>query len=328
MTSIPSTDMYNIYNCDNEIMFIHKDFTTIRVNNKEDIDLSLNYYGGDINFVEANTLKNWYFFPYEDFSIYPLFNSDKINGYGLQHREKLSFNIDLKIPFLGSVYSSYLLNNGNSMKTAISLANEERNLRQGQNVASTALGVFGGALNFGFGFGLSKLTGGLFGGDSMVGGVNQVINSTADGIFNAQINEFNYKKTVSTIEATKEDYKNKVADFKSEYARGGIAESGNIRLNIYALPKQDKIKIFSDIYFNGYVVETYFRFNDYDNRINFNYFELGNVFQLCSQYLKLPKKIMKSISTQLESGVRLWKTNYFNYTLELNNQEISYEAKQ
>lgn len=41
-------------------------------------------------------------------------------------------------------------------------------------------------------------------------------------------------------------------------------------------------------------------------------------------YLKLPKSIQGTITKQLETGVRLWKTPKFDYTMGVDNRELKY----
>lgn len=316
-------DTYNIDYIDNEVALLSQQCTTFSI---ADVQLVLPYYFQSVTnngYIDINTvgIDSIVASLYSNFYVY-LYNAInekmfKPNAYS---------TVDSKIPIIGDVYNNYLQNNGTSMTTEISLANEQKKITSDYITNTTAVGVFSGLLNIGLGSVAAAASGGAFGLDAIGGGISSILNTSVEADYNSKMNEFNYKKVVSTQEALKSDLKNQVGDFKDAYGKGQLMSGWTIHKT--ALPDSEKKRVFTDFYFNGYITNTIFKFNDYDNRINFNYFELKNVFALCSQYLKLPKSIMSSIAKQLESGVRLWKTSNFDYTLTLDNRENSYEIRE
>lgn len=312
-------DEYNINYIDNEIALYGQPFKMFKI---LDNVISLPYYFSSFT-------NNGYAF-LDDF----LMSSIAYSAFGsfyLKIYNKITDNMyqpltfitgDVKIPIIGDVYSNYLQNNGTSMQTQISLANEQKSINDSNTMANLGAGIFTGLLNIGLG-GIAAIgSGGAFGLDAIGGGVSDLIGGGINAAYELKMNEFNLKKTIAQQDALKADLKNQVGDMKDVYGKGQLMNYWSAHL--YDLPFNEKKRVFADFYFNGYIVNTIYKFNTYDNRINFNYFELKNVFALCSQYLKLPKSIMSSIAKQLESGIRLWKTPNFDYTLTLDNKENNY----
>lgn len=247
-------------------------------------------------------------------------NNDKI--YDKEFETETSFGMDLKIPFLGNVYSEYLKNNGTSMRTELTLANEYKTMQDRHASTKGWTNAIGGVLSIAGGAASMALSGGMIGAGDIAGGLTDVINAGVDTAQSHEINAFNLKKVVATQDALKQDLKNRVGDLKDPYGKGQIVEIWKVLR--YELPTIEKKRVFSDIYFNGYIINSFDKFNTYNNRKSFNYFELKNVFALCGMYLKLPKSIQGTITKQLETGVRLWKTPKFDYTMGVDNRELKY----
>lgn len=225
------------------------------------------------------------------------------NVYTKMYYPNSTFSCDIKIPFVSDVYNTYLLNNGVSMNTSLQLANEEKKLKDDYAFSKFGVGLFGGLATLFAGGAAAAMTGGLFGIGGIGEGIGSIASSGVDFTYETKMNEFNLKKVVAQQEAVKADLRNQVGDLKDAYAKGQLVREWTA--HYFTIPRKEQVRVFTDIYFNGYIVNSVYKFNDYDNRVNFNYFELKNVFALCSQYLKLPKTIMLSITNQLEKGIRL-----------------------
>lgn len=313
----PNGLTYNIDNMENEPMLYTSPFLHFSMNNEQKIFLERYFDGQQWDELYSIDL---------DFVI----NTDILTSFNL--RRSIDFynytpsyyaSFVEEVPFSSNVYNNYLLNNINSINTSISLAKQQRDMDIGFGVAKEYTNFATSLGSSLLGFGLLGGSNGKFGHNFLMSGIAGTVSAPLNMAQTVAQAAFDYKRTVDTIEANKADQQNKPNSMLDTYGDGVAAngETSNIVITTHAIPNQFLKIVFSDFYFSGYLVNTVLNFNEYDNRVAFNYFEIGNCFNLVSQYIKHPKTILNEIAAKCERGLRLWKTFDFDYTMKTDNRE-------
>lgn len=322
----PNKTDYNINVFNNEPALLMDNFLHFTFNNN-------NRYSFNYLFYNNNVSDNPFFF-----GLRYVINTDILVSFMFYNEASLYNNMykpdyytsfTLEFPFSGNVFNEYIKNNINSINTGIALKKEETNMKNGWTIAYGVLNMFSALAN-------SLLSGaGIFAAKSPIGklaaagstlnNVKSLITSGMQMTEALQKNFFSLKSMIQRTEALIADVKNKPNKMLDTYGEGVSQLTDDpLVLTTYELPDDYKKLVFADFYFHGYITNTTYKFNEYNNRINFNYFEIGNSYQLASQYLKYPKGILQNIANQVEKGIRLWKTNNFDYTMTLDNKENIY----
>lgn len=334
---IPTMEKVPTYNLDyyyNEPMLYMEPFYTPYFNDTPyPLNLYSEAYPGSPSYQPVFLMftdKIYMTFPQDDATSSTAYSTYKAN------REKMVFDISEQHLFATSALTEYVNNNLNSIQTGLSLAQERKGLldeatngRFGANLGTSIANIIGGIGMGALGFltgGIEGVTAGI---GSVIGGAGALASSTVNRENELALNAYNYKSTVKNTEAAIADVARRPNTVVNAGSLGITKYQNTYPLSLYidSIPQQAQLMVFSDIYFNGYIFNSVAKFNEYNNRMSFNYFELSNVFALANQYLKYPKKILKDITTQLEGGVRLWKTPNFDYTMTLNNMEQKYVTK-
>lgn len=231
---------------------------------------------------------------------------------------------DEDLPYNSNVYTSYLNNNINSINTGIALAKEQRDIIEKNNTDTGALKAFWGFASAAVGGVLLNATGGVFGGGLVLKGGSDITGAFGERYATLRQANFDLKSKIETTKANIADARNRPDKMLDTYGAGiGSLNQLSGIITKWELPDNLKKVVFSSYYFNGYVTNTFYNFNEYNNRINFNYFEIGDAYQFAQAYLKYPKRILQSIANQCEKGLRLWKTSSFDYTGKLDNKEVN-----
>lgn len=234
-----------------------------------------------------------------------------------------SFVLESELPFTGDNYNNYLLNNINAQNTSIALGKEQADMTKSLGTTQGILDLIAAGASTAVGAGMLFGTSGMFGHNFALSGVSGIANSIFGMHASSIQTDFQYKSVVQSIEAQRADAMNQPDKMLDTYGKGCAAQLmvNTMYVVKYEIPDDYKKLIFSDIYFNGYLTNSVVKFREYDNRRQFNYFELANSYALANQYLKLPKQILKDVAVKVESGLRLWKTSSFDYTMSLDNRE-------
>lgn len=302
-------DAYNIDNYKNEIMLYLEPFTYYSVN--DNLKFSINYLlDGFLSTIN------------QEYSFTTILSTDLITRLkytGLMDnvfKPSLYASLVAEEPFSSDVYNNYLLNNINSINTGIRQTSEKTEF-------NAKWSSINGALSAATGLASAVIGAGMGSASALTGGISNMISGVGSAIQGGLAAKMDLKHYIGKVDATKADVANKPDKMLDTYGEG-VAQrfTENFQMTTYTLPDNYKKMVFADIYFHGYIVNSVYAFNTYDNRINFNYFELANSYNLVSQYLKYPKKILSDIADQVDKGIRLWKTPNFDYTMKLDNREI------
>ena len=231
---------------------------------------------------------------------------------------------DEDLPYNSNVYTSYLNNNINSINTGIALAKEQRDIISTNNTDTGGSKAFWGFASAAVGGVLLNATGGVFGGGLVLKGGSDITGAFGERYATVRQANFDLKSKIETTKANIADARNRPDKMLDTYGAGiGSLNQFSGIITKWELPDNLKKVVFSSYYFNGYVTNTFYNFNEYNNRISFNYFEIGDAYQFAQAYLKYPKRILQSIAKQCEKGLRLWKTISFDYTGKLDNREVN-----
>lgn len=320
LNSLQLRPTYNIDNYMNEPLLWLEPFNKYKIN--DDYEFSLNTY---LNIGGSGITSRIYFLYLisTDFFVIPDLSKELD---GLTYYVNKAFKISREIPFSGDVYNDYLKSNINSMNTGIALAKEQNKITKDTAIANGTLGAISGVGNI-----VSSLLnpfGAIFGIGGAISGAAGIGSSITEGVMKAKQADFDLKSTIAKTDAKKADMRNEPDAVLDTYGVGVTQKDFSpLRITRMSISIPEQKMVFSDIYFHGYITNTVYKFNEYDNRISFNYFELGNVYQLATQYLKLPKQIIHDLAIKIEKGIRLWKTPNFDYTLTLDNRENKYANK-
>ena len=241
----------------------------------------------------------------------------------------LYMDMEEVLPYVGNVYTNYLNNNINSMNTGIALAKRQKELQDKATFAGGMMGILGGVVTAGAGVAGLFLNpvgsafagiGDLIAGSNLAQGALQIGQSMVQMAKEYKFNEFNLESKIANMKAKVADIGGRPASMLDTYGEGVSRTTlYSLELVKHTLPDNYKKLVAYDYYFKGIIVNELLNFNEYDKYRLFNYFEIKDAFQLASKYFKYPKRILKDIAKQIESGIRLWKTTNFDYSGESDN---------